>query len=151
MLIKYSGPTRLLKLRATDRPPLMSVPELVLDPSNVAYVGARIVDRVAEQNGIAILPQSPAAVRSILVREVRDWSDERSTIPSEGEPTTVAGVVAMLNERAIVRAARVCAETYFARVQYLSDKSTLPIPLAHGKNESVHGTHQGDYSHQLDL
>ena len=130
---------------------MLSVAAQLLTQANVDVVNRQIVAIVARDHDLRILPQSTDAVRSVLVREFRNWNDERSTIPGYDEPTTVSGVVAMLSARAASRAASACAENYRARVRFIEDQSTLPVPLAHATNESIRGTQLGDMGASLEI
>lgn len=130
---------------------MSAVAARLLSDANVAAVNGAIVTAVGREYGLKIRRQAPEAVRAALVRELRDWNDERSAIPADDEPTTVAGVVAELGERATRRAARTCAENYHARVRFIEDQSTLPVPLEHATNESIRGTQLGDMGGSLEV
>lgn len=93
----------------------------LLSDANVASVNARIVGSVRRSHRVDVLPQRPAAVRSIVLRELSLWNDERG-MPAEDAPVGFAAVVEHINARAVRYAELQVVSNYLARAQLRRDQ-----------------------------
>ena len=119
---------------------MTTINALLQTRTNVKAVNAAIVRVVADQYNLTVLPQRPEAVRSVLLREWMYWNDERGSMESADAPTTVQETIALLNRRAVKRAAAAVASNYRARAQFLYDQQQPLRVMEHATNESITGT-----------